>query len=217
MSIRAPLACLLALLALGCASGPPVPDWKLTAWNALDAHTQAWLAGRDRVAAAELAIARRETARTGDARIMARVELAACAAQVASLGERECPAFASLAVDAGADNATYADYLAGRWQGLDTARLPEAQRGVPTAGDGAALLGGIADPLSRLVAAASLFHAGKLSPAGIAIAIDTAVAQGWRRPLLAWLGVERERLHRAGDTAGADAIARRSARVAPPH
>lgn len=207
---------LLAAIALGlagCAGGPPVPDWKLAAYGALDAHTAAYLSGRDRAAAAELAVARRETARTGDADQMARVELTVCAAQTASLAASGCPAYASLAVDAGPRHAAYARYLAGQWAGLDSTLLPDPQRGAASAADAAAALGAIGDPLSRLVAAGAAFRAGRLSPVGIAVAIDTAATQGWRRPLLAWLGVERERLQRAGDEAGAAAIARRMDRV----
>lgn len=192
----------LGILA-GCAGGPPVPDWQANAHTALAAHAEAWLAGRDRVAAQELAIARRETARTGEAAQLARIELTACAIRLASLETGECPAFQPLAQDADAAARTYADYLAGRWQGLDVAQLPPAQRNVPGAGSDLATLQAIEEPLSRLVAAAALLRAGRLSPAGIALATETASRQGWRRPLLAWLGFDRDRLTAAGDVAGA--------------
>jgi hypothetical protein len=48
----------------------------------------------------------------------------------------------------------------------------------------------VADPLARLVSAGVRFQAGRADPALIALAVDTASAQGWRRPLLAWLGVQ---------------------------
>lgn len=187
----------------GCAGGPPAPDWQANAHAALNAHVQAFLTGRDRVAAQELTIAQREVARTGHAEQVARVELTACAVRHASLDGGECTAYLPLAQDAGPAARAYADYLAGRWQGLDAALLPPAQRGVSGAGSDDAILQAIDDPLSCLVAAAALLHAGRLSPAGIAIAIDTASAQGWRRPLLAWLGFDRDRLAAAGDAAGA--------------
>ncbi|MBO7410611.1 MAG: hypothetical protein J6T92_01680, partial [Ottowia sp.] len=40
---------------------------------------------------------------------------------------------------------------------------------------------------ARLIAAAVLLHAGLGSDALAQLAADTASAQGWRRPLLAWL------------------------------
>jgi hypothetical protein len=195
---------ILLLLALSaCASGPVPPDWQVNTHGALAAHTAAWLAGRDRVAAHELAIARREAGRTGSAEPLARVELTACAARIASLDEADCPAARPLLRDAGAEARVYAAYLAGQWDGLDRDKLPPAQRGVPVAADALAQLQTIEDPLSRLVAAALLLRAGRLPPAGIELAIDTASAQGWRRPLLAWLGFDRDRRLAGGDRAGA--------------
>lgn len=208
------LACGIPLLA-ACAGGSPPPDWQTDTHAALAAHTAAWLVGDTRVAHQELAHARRAVARTGDAEQMARVELIACAARVASLDDTACPAFAPLARDAGRAANAYADYLAGRWQGLDVVSLP------PTAGrvlrssvaSASAVLSGIDDPLSRLVAAATLLRAGRLAPHDIALAIDTAAQQGWRRPLLAWLGIDRARLMGAGDTAAAAAQQRRMERI----
>ena len=74
-------------------------------------------------------------------------------------------------------------------------------------------LSDITDPLSRLLAAAVLLHAGRLPPAAYQIAIDTASQQGWRRPLAHWLPLEEARLNRAGDAAAAAAMARQRARV----
>jgi len=72
---------------------------------------------------------------------------------------------------------------------------------------------GIEDPLSRLVAAGVLFKAGRASPEVIALAVDTASAQGWRRPLMAWLGVQLQRAEQAGATDEAARIRRRLALV----
>ncbi len=206
---------LLAVLLLlsSCAGGPAAPDWQANAHVALAAHVSAWFAGCDRVAVQELDTARREVARTGDATQLARVELTACAARLASLETGDCPAFAPLSQDADAAAQAYAAYLAGRWQGLDAQLLPAAQQAVMTTTDALATLQAIEDPLSRLVAAGALLRAGRLPPHGIALAIDTAAQQGWRRPLLAWLGFDRDRLAAAGDKTGAAARQRRMAIV----
>lgn len=105
---------------------------------------------------------------------------------------------------------TYAAYLAGQWDGLAVALLPEQHRAVVASG----ALDKIEDPLSRLVAAGALFKAGRMTPQGIALAADTASTQGWRRPLLAWLGVQEHRARAAGDAAAADRIRRRMALAA---
>jgi hypothetical protein len=64
-----------------------------------------------------------------------------------------------------------------------------------------------------LLAAAVLLKAGRLEIAGIELAIETAAEQGWRRALLAWLGIEQQRLLQLGDSLAAAAINRRIQRV----
>jgi hypothetical protein len=63
--------------------------------------------------------------------------------------------------------------------------------------------------VSRLVAAGAQLRAGRLTPESITTAIDTASAQGWRRPLLAWLTLQERRAQAAGDTTAAAALRRR--------
>ena len=64
-------------------------------------------------------------------------------------------------------------------------------------------------PLSRLIAAGLLFKIELLAPVDIGLAVDLASKQGWRRPLLAWLGVQHKRAQSAGDTATAARLQRR--------
>jgi len=197
---------LVALLA-GCASKPLPPDWQANAKGALDAATDDYLKGHTAAAEAEFREARGETAATGRADRVIQVELVRCAAQAASLVFEDCPGYAALAPDATAAQRAYAAYLAGQWQGLEAGLLPEQHRAVVASG----AFTTIADPLSRLVAAGALFKAGRMTPEGIVVASDTASVQGWRRPLLAWLGVQAQRLEAAGDTAGLEQVRRRIA------
>src|SRR5690606_12871782 len=131
----------------------------------------------------------RETARTGQPALLARVELLRCAAQVASLVTGPCTGFAALREDAEAPERAYERYLSGQLQAGDVALLPAAQQGMAqalAAGNAeaaAAALAQITDPLSRLVAAGVLLRAGQASPPVVAAALDTASHQGWRRPL----------------------------------
>jgi len=55
--------------------------------------------------------------------------------------------------------------------------------------------------LSQLVAAGVLLQKGQASPAVVQMAVDAASAQGWRRPLLAWLGVQLKLAEKSGDSA----------------
>lgn len=201
---------LAALLLAGCASQPAPPSWQADAKDALDGFTDDYLRGNTAAANAEFARARRETASTGRPELVAQVELVRCATLAASLEFDECPGFAALAPDATAQQRAYAAYIAGRWEGLDVAALPEQHRPVVAA----ASLAGVADPLARLVAAGALFKAGRIRPAEIDTALDTASQQGWRRPLLIWLGVAEQRAQAAGDSAALERIRRRIALAA---
>ncbi len=197
----------LAAVLAGCA-GAPVPDWQSNARLALDRGAAAYLRGEAAVAQAEFALARSELARTGRADLVARAELTRCAVQVASLVLDACAGFEALRDQAGAAERAYADYLAGRIAPAEVALLPVQHRAVATvaAGEAEAALRRIDDPLARLVAAGVLMRSARASPQAIALAADTASAQGWRRPLLAWLGVQRELATRAGDAATAEAL-----------
>lgn len=196
----------LSMLA-ACSSTPPVPDWQLEAKGSMDRAVAAYLEGNRRVEAAELARARAQLSRTGRADLLGTAELLNCAARVASLVFEPCAAFEALRQDATPAQVAYANYLRGQAQPQDIALLPAPQRALAqSAGSG-----GAADPLPRLVAAGVLLQTGQANPAVITQAIDAASAQGWRRPLLAWLGVQAQRAELAGDAAEAARLKRRIA------
>lgn len=212
---RTAAVCLAAALLAGCASGPPVPDWQQAARGALDLAVAAELRGDSRIATLEFDRARAEIARTGRPDLLARAELLRCATQVASLQLGPCAAFEALRADAAPAERAYADHLLGRPDPAQAALLPAAQQAVlalgpaPADAAAAAALQALADPVSRLVGAAVLLQAGRAGPQVIQQAVDTASAQGWRRPLLAWLGVQRQRAAGAGDSAEAARLQRR--------
>jgi hypothetical protein len=198
---------LVAVAALsGCASKPQPPAWEGDAKSSLDGYTDDFLRGDSLAADAEFARARRASASTGRFDVVAQAELVRCGVKAAAL-DYDCPGFAAVANDATPAQRAYAAYLDGRWQGLDAGLLPEQHRAVIANGS----LAGVADPLSRLVAAGALLKAGRITPADIGAAVDTASSQGWRRPLLAWLGVQEQRARAAGDTAAVEHIRRRMA------
>ena len=125
---------------------------------------------------------------TGRADFVARAELVRCALQTASLEFDDCPGFEKLRADAGPEELAYADFLAGR-----------------------ATRAAAEDPLSRLVSLGVQFKSNQATPESIAAAIEIASAQGWRRPLLAWLGVQEKRAEAAGDREALESIRRRIA------
>jgi hypothetical protein len=174
------------LLASGCGGGQQPLDWQSNAASALQAFQRHYFAGDTALAEADFKSARGELARTGRTDLVARAELVRCAVRAASLEFDDCPGFEALRYGARQEELAYADYLAGK--------------GSHRAGD---------DPLSRLVAHAVSLRSGVIEPRGISAAVDIASAQGWRRPLLAWLGVQEKRASDAGDSETATRIRRR--------
>ena len=204
-------AALLGLAA--CSHTPPPPDWQLNARGGAERAVDAWLSGNTRVAEAEWRLAERETRRTADPTSLARLALLRCAAQVASLQIGPCEAFVPFAADAAEAERAYDRYLRAQASAADAPLLPPAQRPL-VALDAVALsarLPQVADPLSRLVAAGVAFQRGQASPALVAQAVDTASAQGWTRPLMAWLMAQRDLARQAGQ---ADEVARIERRLA---
>lgn len=187
MKIRIVLA---AALAWGCAGGGPAPpEWRANLSGAMQAFERHYLGGDSALAEKEFARAKSEIGRAGRLDLLARAELLRCAVRTASLVFDDCPAFEALRAEAAPAELAYAEYLAGR-----------GPRGDGPARD---------DALGALVLAGVRFRQLQLAPDGIAAAVETASAQGWRRPLLAWLGVQLSRAEQSGDRAAAEHLKRR--------
>lgn len=206
------LAGLLWLLA-GCGNQPRAPDWQMNAHDSLDRYVASYLAGNDRVATAEFDRARAALASTGQPGLVARAELMRCALRVASLQMDPCDEFEPLRPDAPAAEQAYADYLAGRIVPAQHALLPPQHRPIAGAQAGHREVAAIDDPLARLIAAGVLLRTGRATPELLVAASDTASAQGWRRPLLAWLGVQAVRAEQVGAGEEAQRLRRRMAIV----
>ena len=188
MALRAQIrnSLAIAVVAAGCSGAPHPPEWQSNAAGSLQVFQQRYLAGDAKGADDAFAFARSELAATGRADLVARAELIRCAAQVASLVFEPCTGFEALRADASAEERNYADYLAGR---------------VPRAAS--------SEPFSQLVAYGVQMRTTTIAPQDIAAAVDISSAQGWRRPLLAWLGVQLKRAEAAGDSETAARLKRR--------
>ena len=203
----------LVVMLAACSNQPPTPDWRMNAHGALERAVAAHLSGDTRVADLEFARARAEVARTGRVDLLARAELLRCAAQLASLVDEPCAGFEPLRADAPPAEQAYADFLRGPIDASRAALLPPQQRAIAasnaTLASDLAALQAMTDPLSRLVAAAVSLRSGRANAALLQSAVDTASDQGWRRPLLAWLGVQQQLALKAGDAALAERLGRR--------
>ncbi len=169
-----------------CAGGPEVLDWQLNSAQAMQAFQRDYLVGDTAAAERDFDEVKTNLKRTGRADLLARAELARCAVRAAALELDDCPAFEALRAGARPEEIAYSDYLAGKG----------AHKGDES-------------PLSRLTALAVSFRKANIDSAGIATAVDIASAQGWARPLLAWLGVQAKRAEDAGDGEAAARLRRR--------
>ena len=209
----------LAAMALSAwASGPKPADWQLESKGAMERAVNAYLEGNSRVEVAELSRARIEISSTGRDDVMARAELLSCASRVASLVFEPCAGFEKLRQDAPPAERAYADYLLGKLQPQNINLLPKNQQLSAQAAIARVqpAIDSIADPLAKLVAAGTALQAGNASPALVQAAVDAASSQGWRRPLLAWLGVQLKLFEASGNRAEAERIQRRIALTLKP-
>jgi len=172
----------------GCSSSPVPPDWQLHAYAAQGSYQAHYLKGDTRAADLEFARLKQELSATGRPELIARAELMRCALRTAALELDDCPAFQR--GDAGAEESAYMEYLSG-----NTPRAPTD------------------DALSRLVSYGVKFKSGQIAPGDIDAAVNLSSEQGWRRPLLAWLGVQAKRAEAAGDRESLERIRRRMALV----
>lgn len=227
---HAALALIAAAALVGCGSTKPVPAWQTQTLNTTDAAVTAFLQGQAKVADLLMKQAQFSASSTGRLEAVYKLTLLACALRSASLSVEPCPRPEDVGLlsrafedDEWATLAAYRRYLIGeRLTPEVIALLPDAQRGMARlmtseGADGvmSALLA-IQDPLSRLVASGVwLRHASKgAAPsvvAGVvALAIDTASREGWRRPLAAWLTHQMQVARAANDL---DTAARAQARL----
>ena len=201
-----------ALLLAACAGGPMPPEWQTQSYASLERFKQQYLDGDSRSAERSFAEAKAALEATGRPELVARAELVRCALGTAALDFDACARFDAIRNEATADDQAYRSFLNGQWRARDAARLPSQYRGLVASGGEAArnkAMQRMEDPVSRLIAAGALFRLVQLSPAGRGTAVETASAQGYRRPLLAYLNVQAKGAEAAGDTAALESIRRR--------
>lgn len=202
---------ILSGLLSACASHP-APDWQYDAQSAAERYTQHYLAGDVRLAETSFHQARSAVAATGEVAAVGHIELLRCGLHVAALDFTPCTGYTELAAinTTPADHA-YARFISGDWKGIDAQLLPAqyvsliATAGQPQVSINRSIAA-IEDPVSRLVASGIMIRRAQFDTATLQGAIDTASKQGWRRPLLTYLGLQEKQ---GGDPATLAAIAAR--------
>lgn len=182
----------LLFLAAGCGS-PPVPDWKLEGFNALESYKKYYLEGEDGKADFHFQRAIDEFRKSGDLDLLDRVLLTRCALRRASLeafsGE-DC-----LLPDRShtEENETYLSFLQGNLDESDPSRLPGVYREFLKALREKQVerinetIGTMNDPLSRIIASAVALKVGTWNEATLQQAFQAASREGWKRIVLVYL------------------------------
>ena len=191
---------LLTVFALSaCGSGASVPDWQIDAQTAMQRYARYFLEGQVQRADTSFSQARKAVAATGNINAVGHLELVRCGLHTAALDFAPCTGYNQLAaLSTDPTDAAYARFISGDWQGLNRALLPPqyaafAAATAPNPSETQRLIGAINDPISRLIATGLSVRRGTLDDVTLQAAIDTASAQGWRRPLLTYLTLQQQR------------------------
>ncbi|MEW6119509.1 MAG: hypothetical protein AB1593_05430 [Pseudomonadota bacterium] len=204
-------AALLLLAACG-SGGPPPPDWKTDATDLIERYKKHALLGENTLAERYFQQAITATGSAGRVAETARLWLVRCATRRAMLIDDPCMEFAELArTEFHPADAAYHRFLMLDWNGLDASALPAQHRDLLKAVPDARpdTLQKVGDPLSRLLDASLLVMRKEADDATLALAAETASAQGWRQPLLTYLKLRAQRAESQGNAAEAAALARR--------
>ncbi|MHB8138689.1 MAG: hypothetical protein ACYDGO_09935 [Smithellaceae bacterium] len=188
------LPVIFVLLICACGSLTPTPDWKDKAGRYLDEYTTAFLTGRELSTEPHFVKATREIAAGNDLSLLAVAYLTKYALHTASLEHFDDSEFVKIyRLEPDAANMAYFRFLQGHFTAVNANELPSRYAGVLKAANGrdatlaAREIAAIGDPLSRLVAAGVWVTHMPYDENILQTAIDTASANGWRRPLWAYL------------------------------
>ncbi len=197
------LASLLTLVGCGT-GGPPPPDWKVDASDLIVRYQKHALLGDNTLAERYFQQAVAATGGAGRVSETAHLWLVRCATRRAMLIDDACAGYADLArIAPNATDQAYYRFITLRWEDLDPSLLPRQHRDLlrAPADKRPEILGRITDPLARLLDASLLVMRKEADASTLAIATETASAQGWRRPLLTFLKLQQKQAVAQGDVA----------------
>lgn len=188
------LSLIVALLICACGTSTPPPVWKDNAYRQLEEYKAGFLTNREASTEPHFVKARREIAAGNDLSLLAIAYLTKYALHTASLESFDASEFAKLyRLQPHPSDMAYCHFLKGNFSAVDVKVLPARYAGVLKAASGNDLtlavreIAAIDDPLSRLIACGVWVRYLPSDEAMLQIGISTAAANGWRRPLWAYL------------------------------
>lgn len=209
------LLLLFALLLMGCGASRPVPAWISAGHGHLEAFKADFLAGKSpAVAEGRFKKALEEIKRGGDLDLLEKVHLTRLALRIAALEEAGDEAYLAVAAaGTSRENRNFHLFLKGAVGQVDDGLLPDRYRpfwsALKKSSGVAKSVAEVPEPLSRLVAAAIAVRLLGDDEQILQTAVDTAGQNGWKRPLLAWLGRQEAFYAAKGDTLRAAQVRKR--------
>jgi hypothetical protein len=184
---------MMFLLIAGCAS-KPIPAWRYESFGHLENYKKNYLSGKDQIAEFHYRKALEEVKRSGDLKLIARIYLTKYAIKIALLEDISDSEYPDIEViEPDAENRNFFVFLKGNLAVVDPKLLPGQYRAFLKAGMTGRdvsindAIAGIGDPLSRLIATGIVVKKTVYNEMTLLNAIDTASANGWQKPLLAYL------------------------------
>ena len=207
---------IIVFMICACGGAGQVPVWKEKAYSQLDEYKTSFLTGREASTEPHFEKARKEIAAGNDLGLLTIAYLTKYALHTASLEPFDASEFAKLyRLEPHPSDMAYCHFLKGNFSAVDPKALPARYAGVLKAAFGrdAAMAGreiaAIDDPLSRLIACGVWTRYLPADETIMQIGIAAASANGWRRPLWAYLERLQNYYLENGDQAKANSVSER--------
>lgn len=204
---------LMVIMVTACGGSVQTPGWQNKASVYLEDYKLHFLSGKESAAEPHFMKARKELAAGNDLNLLATAYLTKYALQAACLESFDTADFAKLyRLEPDPSQLAYCHFLKGNFTAVDLKVFPARYAGVVKAAlaKDAALaareISAIDDPLSRLVACGIWVRFQSCDENIVEIATKTAAANGWRRPLWAYLEKQQTCYLERGEPGKAQAI-----------
>ena len=191
---KVPVLLMMVLLVSACGQSAVLPDWQENGYRHLENYKTYFLSGREDASEPHFLKAVREIAAGNDMNLLSLAYLTKFGLHTAALESFETTEFARLyRQDPLPANMAYCHFLKGNFSAVDPGLLParyaDVLKAVSTKDPALAVraMTAIEDPLSRLIACGVWVRYLPYDEQILQIAVATASANGWKRPLWAYL------------------------------